>query len=99
MIDRVTDLFPVPASASETVPATTASSGPSFSTVLEKALNKVAELEIESAKMGQQLAAGAGPDLHTVMIAGEKASLAIQLTVQVRNKAIEAYQEIMRMQM
>ena len=37
-------------------------------------------------------------DLHQVMIAAEQAGLALQLTVQVRNKIIEAYQEISRMQ-
>ena len=38
-------------------------------------------------------------DLHTAMIAVQKASLALELTLQVRNKAIESYQEIMRMQL
>lgn len=37
-------------------------------------------------------------DVHQLMIASERASLGLELTVQVRNKAIEAYQEIMRMQ-
>lgn len=37
-------------------------------------------------------------DVHQLMIASQKASLGLELTVQVRNKVIEAYQEIMRMQ-
>jgi len=42
---------------------------------------------------------GKEEDLHRAIIALEKANLALGLTVQVRNKVIEAYQEIMRMQM
>jgi len=37
-------------------------------------------------------------DLHNVIIAGEKARISLELTLQIRNKAMEAYQEIMRMQ-
>ena len=44
------------------------------------------------------LAAGQVEDISEVVIAGEKASIAVQLTMQVRNKMVEAYQEIMRMQ-
>jgi flagellar hook-basal body complex protein FliE len=97
MINRVSDLLP--ASVQMTGGNQQASAGDSFAKVLGNALDKTANLEIQSAVMGEQLAAGQGADLHSVMIASEKASLAVQLTVQVRNKAVEAYQEIMRMQM
>ncbi|BCJ85257.1 flagellar hook-basal body complex protein FliE [Effusibacillus dendaii] len=96
MMNPVSNMFPVMAGTSDNKPSATENS---FSKVLGDALNKVADLETESANIGEQLAAGQGPDLHTAMIAGEKASLAVQLTVQVRNRAVEAYQEIMRMQM
>ena len=49
--------------------------------------------------MTEALASGQAPDLHSVTIAAEKATLSFQLAVQVRNKALEAYQEIMRMQL
>lgn len=97
MINRVFDLLPV--SAPMTTENRQASAGDSFAKVLGNALDQAANLEIQSSKIGQQLAAGQGADMHSVMIASEKASLAVQLTVQVRNKAVEAYQEIMRMQM
>jgi flagellar hook-basal body complex protein FliE len=42
--------------------------------------------------------AGEDISVHEVMIAAEKAKLSLDLAIQVRNKAIEAYQEIMRMQ-
>jgi flagellar hook-basal body complex protein FliE len=44
------------------------------------------------------LAKGDNIDLHEVTIAAQKASIAVQLTTQIRDKAVEAYQEMMRMQ-
>lgn len=97
MINQITNQIPVP--QVESGNNNRNDTGPSFSSALGDALNKVGDMEVESSKLAYQMAAGGGVDVHTVMIAGEKASLALQLTTQVRNKAIEAYQEIMRMQM
>ena len=52
----------------------------------------------ESDRLNMELAAGRITDVSEVVIASEKAGIATQLTMQVRNRAIEAYQEIMRMQ-
>jgi flagellar hook-basal body complex protein FliE len=55
--------------------------------------------QIHSSQAGLvQLATGEGGNLHHVMLELEKAKTAFQLTVQVRNKILEGYQEIMRMQ-
>jgi flagellar hook-basal body complex protein FliE len=75
-----------------------ASSGASFSEFLHNALTEVNNLQKISDVASTKLTTGEITDLHSVMIAGEKANLALQLTVQVRNKVIEAYQEVMRMQ-
>ncbi len=75
-----------------------ASTGASFSEFLQKALTEVNSLQKQSEAANIKLTTGEITDLHSVMIAGEKANLALQLTVQVRNKVIEAYQEVMRMQ-
>ena len=56
------------------------------------------QTQIESDKLTEKLALGQDVDLHQVMIASQKASITTQLTLEVRNKAIEAYQEMMRMQ-
>lgn len=86
MINPITNtISAVAVKPADAQPAT----GPSFASVLRNALDQVAGLEVESAKLSQQLAAGQGPDLHTVMIASEKATLAIQLTTQVRNKVVD----------
>lgn len=69
-----------------------------FSVALKQALGEVSGLQQQSDQMKTQLLTGQVDDIHQVMIAAEKADLAFQLTVQIRNKVIEAYQEIMRMQ-
>lgn len=61
-------------------------------------VSKVNDIQIQSDKSVQQLASGENKNLHEVMIAVEKASISFQFMSQVRNKAIEAYQEVMRMQ-
>lgn len=76
-----------------------AGSGESFFSYLKDALNDVDDLQKEAAASGQRLALGDEEYLHNTVIAYEKANLALQLTIQVRDKIVEAYQEIMRIQM
>ncbi len=72
--------------------------GLGFSDLLKKAVDEVNTLQQQSADMKTKLVTGEIDDVLPVMIAAEKANLAFQLTVQIRNKVIEAYQDIMRMQ-
>jgi flagellar hook-basal body complex protein FliE len=69
-----------------------------FSSFLKESIDKVNKAQIESDQLTEKLALGQDVDLHQVMIASQKSSVTMQLTLEVRNKAIEAYQEIMRMQ-
>ena len=69
-----------------------------FGEFLTQALGEVNKLENDSAKATFDLAAGKLQDVSQVTIATEKATIAMQLTMQVRNKMIDAYQEVMRMQ-
>ncbi|MBO8159345.1 flagellar hook-basal body complex protein FliE [Thermosyntropha sp.] len=71
----------------------------SFIDLLNQALNEVDRLQKNASQSAMRLITGEEEYLHNVMIAYEKASLALQLTVEVRNKIIEAYHELMRMQM
>lgn len=68
-----------------------------FGSLLTEALAKVEAAQHQASDAAQRLATGEIRDVAEVMIASEKATLALQLTVQVRNKVVEAYQEIMRM--
>jgi flagellar hook-basal body complex protein FliE len=70
----------------------------SFSDALKKALTEVGDLQVKADDLIQKFSVGKVQDIHQVTAAVEEASLAMQLTLQLRNKAIEAYQEIMRMQ-
>jgi len=68
-----------------------------FKDILFDALNNVNTLEQESAKMTEDFIAGRTDNIHSVLIAAEKASISLQFIMEVRNKVVEAYQEIMRM--
>ncbi len=69
-----------------------------FEDMLKESLDKVNNLQAEADKKIEGLVAGRGADLHDTMIAVEKADLSFNLMVQVRNKLLAAYEEIMRMQ-
>ena len=70
----------------------------SFGEYLVDSLKKTNELIQDSEKWNAALAAGKVEDISQVVVAGQKAEIATQLTLQVRNRAVSAYQEIMRMQ-
>ncbi|SDP23184.1 flagellar hook-basal body complex protein FliE [Selenomonas ruminantium] len=69
-----------------------------FGQYLTDALKKTNGLQLESERQNALLAAGRIEDVSQVVIAAKKAEIALQLTLQLRNKAVTAYQEIMRMQ-
>jgi flagellar hook-basal body complex protein FliE len=69
-----------------------------FSDTLANAIDQVEQLHQDAQSQVQQALAGDGQDLHTAIIAVEKADIAFQLMMQVRNKIVNAYQEVSRMQ-
>ena len=70
----------------------------SFAETLQNAFDRINQMQLDSAELARQFAAGETDDLVRVVTAAEEASITLQLAVQVRNKVVEAYQEIMRMQ-
>ena len=70
----------------------------SFGEFLADSLKKTNELELESERLKAALATGRIEDVSQVVVAAQKAEIALQLTLQLRNRATAAYQEIMRMQ-
>jgi flagellar hook-basal body complex protein FliE len=70
----------------------------SFGENLLQAIDSVDRLQKEADSGIQALATGEKRDLHQTMISMEKAGISFQLMMQVRNKIVAAYQEIMRMQ-
>ncbi|HWO77951.1 MAG TPA: flagellar hook-basal body complex protein FliE [Bacillus sp. (in: firmicutes)] len=71
----------------------------SFSSWLKDSIEQVNKTQIESDQMTQKLIKGEDVELHEVMIAASKASVTLQATIEVRNKVVEAYKEVMRMQL
>lgn len=69
-----------------------------FKEMLDNAIDTVNDLQRNADKLTQKLATGELKDLHQVMIAVEEVNVALQVTMQIRNKIVEAYQEVMRMQ-
>ena len=69
-----------------------------FSKFMGEMVGKVNDMQINADKSIQSLATGESKGLHEVMLAVEKASISFQFMNQIRNKAVDAYQEVMRMQ-
>ncbi|HHY11852.1 MAG TPA: flagellar hook-basal body complex protein FliE [Firmicutes bacterium] len=69
----------------------------SFNHLFAQASSVMENLDQELMASQIDLATGNARDMHTAVLAAEKASLTLDLVISVRNKAIEAYQEIMRM--
>ena len=72
--------------------------GKSFSDTLAESLNNVNFLQQEADGAIEDLVSGKSQNIHDSMIVVGKADLAFRMTMQVRNKIMEAYQEVLRMQ-
>ena len=79
------------------VKASPAEAQQSFGAFLKDAIQEVNTKQVQSDMMTQKLVTGGDVELHDVMITAQKASIALSATMEVRNKVIEAYQEIIRM--
>jgi flagellar hook-basal body complex protein FliE len=86
-------------SAAAAAPTDASELNNSFKNILSDAITKVHESQAKADEAIKQLSEGNTDNLHQVMIALEEANIVLQYTVQLRNKVVEAYQEIMRMQM
>ena len=81
-------------------PATTTSAAkPDFGSMVAQGLEKLQAAQATSDDLAVKATTGDLSDIHDYMIAANEASVATQLTVAVRNKAVDAFTEIMRMQM
>jgi flagellar hook-basal body complex protein FliE len=74
-----------------------AASGEGFGATLGKALTEVNRLQMDAQQAASALAAGEA-NVADVVVTTQKADIAFQLTLQIRNKLLEAYQDVMRMQ-
>ena len=72
--------------------------GGGFGAILKDAISTVNDLQTKSDGEIQKIMTGESQDLHSTVIAMQKADLSFQMMMQVRNKLMQAYQEIIRMQ-
>lgn len=72
--------------------------GQNFGEMLKEAITEVNQLQIGSEEEVQRFISGESKDVHTAMLALQRADTSFQMLMQVRNKIVQAYQEIMRMQ-
>ena len=79
-------------------PAAAAAKPGEFRGLMEGAIGKVEQYRQDAAQAVENFLSGEGGELHTTALAAERAELALDLFLQTRNKVIQAYQEIMRMQ-
>ena len=70
----------------------------SFSNILTQALDNVQETEAQAQTVNNGLLTGETDDIHTALIASQKAEIAVSLAVEVRNRVLEAYNSVMNMQ-
>ena len=76
----------------------TAEATKSFAETIEESLATVNDMQAEKSRMIQDFASGKSQNVHELMISLQKAGLAMDMTSAVRNKVMQAYQELMRMQ-
>jgi flagellar hook-basal body complex protein FliE len=88
----------VPLTLEPTGNAAGSTSGASFAATLSNGLQRVEAAQDKADSLAIQAATGTLADVHEYTIAANEAQLTTQLTVAVRNKAIEAFNEIMRLQ-
>src|SRR4051794_2585342 len=73
-------------------------SNQSFGDMLKESLDKANEIQLQADRAAKELAAGRNKNVHETMLMLEKADMSFRLMMQVRNKVLDAYREIMRMQ-
>ena len=96
---NVTPLSPLlPQTSSTSSGGDIARAGSQFGTMLDNMLNKVNDMQQNGEQAITGLQSGDASHLHEVVLAVEQADISLRMLVQMRNKALTAYEEIMRMQ-
>jgi len=96
-ISPVSIMQPVTPTMTQTTGTNNIKTDASFSTMLKDAINQVNETQATSDVYTNKLVNGQDVELHDVMIASQKANVTLNTALSIRNKAVEAYQEVMRM--
>ena len=98
MIPPLGAIGPAAAAATNRPTPPVAGPGEGFAEALQNGLQQVSDLEHHADALIEDVAVGGPTQIHEVMAATTQSSLAVDMLVQVRDRALDAYQEIMRMQ-
>jgi len=96
MIYGIDNIKPVPPIAQGVQPGKPAAPGESFGDTLSNFIGGVNRMQLEAGEKTQLFATGQIQDIHEVMAAAEEASISMALLLEIRKKALEGYQELMR---
>jgi flagellar hook-basal body complex protein FliE len=70
-----------------------------FQQILQDAIHRVEQSRADATQAVEQFVSGENQDLHSTVLATQRASLDFELLLQMRNKVVQSYQEVMRMQL
>jgi flagellar hook-basal body complex protein FliE len=94
----VSNIAPIPIPDS-LAPAGGAGSSNAFSSILKDTMSSLQSTQGEADSAVQKFLTGENDDIHTTVLATQRAEMAFELGLQVRNKVVSAYQEVMKMQL
>jgi flagellar hook-basal body complex protein FliE len=97
-ISAITQAMPVAGAGAISAPAAAGKPG-QFASLLEGAIQGIQQYGNRADQAVQNLISGESGELHSVALAVQRADLAFDLGLQIRNKVVSAYQEVMRMQL
>lgn len=97
-IDGIGPVAPLEGLPAPPAPAGSEALGRSFMDYLNEAVQDVTDLQAKAAALQQAYARGEYDNIHDVIIAAQEAGIALDLVLAIRNQVVQAYQEIMRMQ-
>ncbi|MBC8085840.1 MAG: flagellar hook-basal body complex protein FliE [Phycisphaerae bacterium] len=98
LLTRSLDAFQTRDTGAKQVPLLPDSGNSAFGDSLTRLLNEASDAGAASADLTKRFAAGENVEMHKVMAASEEAGIALDLVIELRNKAVEAYRTLINMQ-
>jgi flagellar hook-basal body complex protein FliE len=98
-ISSIGAMPPIVPAVPAVVPAAGAGASDAFESVLSEAINRVEQYRAKSDTAIERFMTGEDEELHRVALATQQAELSFELFLQAKNKVVQAYQEVMRMQL
>lgn len=98
---KVNEIIPLQSTTlpgAETVRAPRQGEASTFKEIVNKYLEDTNQLQLKAGEVVRQMAAGEIDDIHDVMITVEKSRVSLELVIEIRDRLLEAYRELMRMQ-